>query len=216
MKRMIAPLLALLIVASAFTLAACQKQESVPSEKTTVSAETVNLDGLTPYATTNEGKATGYYKNEYDAQKRLVRNYSYNSDGKLMGSTGYEYDANGHENHEIMYDVNGQVIAQILLENTEKGFPTKRTELDASGAVTRLYTTTYNEKGFEAEQCEYDGKNNLVQRIVYEYDDKDNLVKQTTYEAGDKIKSYITYVVNDDGSFTTYKYDGDGNLISKE
>ncbi|MBQ9472403.1 MAG: hypothetical protein IJU73_04580 [Ruminococcus sp.] len=30
------------------------------------------------------------------------------------------------------------------------------------------------------------------------------------------MKSYITYVDNKDGSYTTYKYDGEGNLISKD
>ena len=57
---------------------------------------------------------------------------------------------------------------------------------------------------------------NFYASAEYEYDDKDNLVKYTVYDGNDKIKSYITYVDNKDGSYTTYKYDGEGNLISKD
>ena len=60
-----------------------------------------------------------------------------------------------------------------------------------------------------------DGKGNVTSKQTSEYDDAGNLSVFTQYKDG-AVEYSITYIYNDDGSVTEYKYDGDGNLISKE
>ncbi len=211
MKRILSIALAALVVLSALALSACQKQGD--TAETTI-FDTVSIpEDLTPYSVNADGRPTSYYKNEYDGENRLTRNYTYDALGRLTGSTGYEYDANGYESRDIMYDAEGAVTSQIVYERNEKGDETKRTELDASGAVVSVIEYQYNGNGDLTEINELDGSGNSIKRQVYDYDEAGELAIYTLYK-GDAVEYTVTYVTSDDGTVTEYKYDGNGNLLS--
>lgn len=212
MKRFLTLLLIAVLALSAAALTACSKGDTA---ETTV-FDTVSIpDDLTPYNVNAEGRATGYYKNEYDAENRLTRSYTYDALGVLQGSTGYEYDENGNISRDIIYNAEDKILSQTIYKKTADDRILTLTELDATGAVKRVVEHTYTESGLEAEVIESDGSGNTTRRQVFEYDENDDLSTYTLYN-GENVEYTITYVTAEDGTVTEYKYDGDGNLISSE
>ncbi|MBQ9680225.1 MAG: hypothetical protein IJV48_06045 [Ruminococcus sp.] len=211
MKRTVSLLLVIILAVSVLSLSACQKK---PEADTATEAVSSVSDDLTPFSVNEDGSPTSYYKNEYDDENRVIRNYTYDATGKPVSSIGYEYDENGNSIKDIMYNANGEVTGQTLYEKTAEGLVTKRTDLNSKGETTSVITTEYTDFGAESAVYKYDGSDNLLSWRSYEYDDEDQLIKMTVYDANGEVESYITYTDNDDGTFTEQKYDGDGNLIS--
>lgn len=213
MKKSVALLLAVMLLISVFSLTSCQLFGGKKSEAAATEAAKIP-EGLTPYSLNADGTPSSYYKNEYDDQNRLTRNYVYDLNAKLLTSTGYEYDQYGNEIRTIMYDADGEITSQIAWEKTKDGLVTKRSDINKDGEVTRVITTDYTDDGKEAEITEYDGSDKVVKKQTFEYDDDGELVRHTVYK-GDAIEYYITYVKDSDGKYVEYKYDGDGNLITE-
>ncbi len=217
MKRIISLLLILLTAVFVLSLTGCgndDKSGDPAQSKTSVTSSVSIPDDLTPYGTNADGNPTGYFKNEYDSSKRLTRNYTYDSLGRLQGSTGYEYDENGNEKRNIMYDANGEVLSQELFERTADGTITKDTKIDKSGTVVSVIEYTYTSFGRPLTIARYDGSGKYTGGQEYKYDENENLSQFTQYKGENLVEFTVTYVTNDDGSVTEYKYDGDGNLIN--
>lgn len=212
MKRIISLVLIALTAFTAVALSACQKNEQKSSDP--VAAASIP-DDLEPYSLNAEGKPSGYFKNEKNESGQVTRHYTYDALGKLQGSTGFEYDKNGYPSQDILYDADGNVTSRVLYEYNETGLQTKQTNVNASGEVTAVVEYTYDAEGRALSMEKSDGKGNVTSKQTSEYDEAGNLSVFTQYKDG-AVEYSITYIYNDDGSVTEYKYDGDGNLISNE
>lgn len=125
-------------------------------------------------------------KNEYDSQKRLIKQIeNYNGDAF---ETEYKYNESGNKTEEIkkfadrkiqsLYDSNG-LLKEVIISILENGkFYWKSKE-----------KYTYNKKHYLIEKQIYGNQdeNHIYSKALYEYDNIGSLVKTTTHYDDSKI-----------------------------
>ncbi len=209
MKRVIALILTAMMLLTAVLLTGCG------DDKNKTQAAAVEAPEGAIANTNPSGVVTSFYKNEYSDDGKLLRYYDYNSKGELLGSTAYEYDQYGNDIKTILYGRDNEIQAQIKYEKTPEGMITKRTDIDANGVITQIVTIEYTDFNAEKTISNYNGDGTLKSYKENEYDSNQNLTKTTNYDADGNVKHYTTYVTDEKGVTTKYKYDAEGNLITE-
>ena len=207
MKRITSLLLIAALCVGVIYLTACDKNKNTADPAKTAQ-ESIASD-LEPFSVGSDGKATGYFKNDTDANGNITRHYIYNALGEIVGSVGYEYDENGNVIKEIVYSAKGEITGQTLYEKTKDDRTTKRTDLDSDGQTVAVTTTEYTDFGAEKAVYKYDGSDTLLTYTIYEYDGE-TVSKVTVYNGNGTVENYTTF--DKDGK--AHKFDADDNPIS--
>lgn len=186
------------------------------------------------------GRLTG--EKSYDLQGRLVydKQYSYKSDGTLYLSSVneiYEKDEGGNAVSYILTMINEDGTKSGALINSPEGYEISKIEYtykdgnisaekntDKNGSVIYISEFTYNDHG-DVRSVKTSGNGNKAEKwYTYKYYDNGavSLKAESPSEKSEDYTSYIEYDKNGRelknitvSSHYEYKYDGNGNVVSK-